>query len=202
MSIFDLEAPASVIDCTRRSETAVIGLVAETEFQHARSAISDLARCADYDDWLDAREGLQMGLAMAGVDARIVKVTLSSFLEWSRLSGTPADERALDAFAGLVSAARVSPDVKVFAVVGELDFATHSREIGALAADGDYERWLRHRSAAKSIAIGAWLHIEELPIRLEGFLAWCDCLGQTASEAALDRYAQLLLEHFARDLAA
>ena len=127
MSIFDLEPhPPAVIDCTRRSETAVIGLVAQTEFEHARSAIADLARCADYDDWLDAREGLQMGLAMAGVDARIVKVALSSFLEWSRLSGASADERALDAFAGLVSVARNSPELRVFASVDELDFAAHS----------------------------------------------------------------------------
>jgi hypothetical protein len=202
MSIFDLESPPpAVADCKSQMGTVVIGLVAEKEFQGARSTISDLARCADYDDWLDAREGLQIGLAMAGVEARIVPVSLSSFLEWSRLSGTSSDERALDAFASLASAVRNSPDLRVFAAVGELDFATHFRTISAFAAHGEYDRWLRHRHAMRAEAIAAWLHIEELPIRLDRFLAWCACLGQTPSETALDRYAQLLLEHLTRDLA-
>jgi hypothetical protein len=203
MSIFDLESPPpAVVDCKPQIETVIIGLVTEKEFQRAQSAIPDLARCCDYDDWLDAREGLQIGLAMAGVDARIVPVNLSSFLEWSRLSGMSADERALDAFALLASAARNSSDLRVFATVGELDFASHSRAIAAFAAHGGYDRWLRHRRARTADAIAAGLSVKELPIGLDGFLAWCACLGQTASEAALDRYAQLLLEHLTRDLAA
>jgi hypothetical protein len=202
MSISEVQSPPpAVIDRKSQIPTVVIGLVAEKEFQGARSAISDLAHCCDYDDWLDAREGLQIGLGMAGVEARIVPVSLSSFLEWSRLSGTASDERALDAFAFLASAARNSPDLRVFAVVGEPDFARHFSAIGAFAAHGGYSRWLRHRRAARAEAIAAGLHVEELPIRLDGFLAWCACLGQTESEAALDRYAQLLLEHLTRDLA-
>jgi hypothetical protein len=203
MSISDVDSPAPVvIDRKSQVPTVVIGIVAEKEFHGARSAISDLARCCDYDDWLDAREGLQIGLGMAGVEARIVPVGLSSFLEWSRLSGTSPDEPALDAFASLASAVRNSPDLRVFAVVRELDFARHFSAIGAFAAHGGYDRWLRHRRATRAEAIAAGLHVEELPIRLDSFLAWCACLGQTESEAALDRYAQLLLEHLTRDPAA
>jgi hypothetical protein len=203
MSIFELDSPPpAVIACKSQIETVAIGIVAETEFHRARSAISDLAHCCDYNDWLDAREGLQMGLAMAGVEARIVPVSLSSFLEWSRLSGRAPDERALDAFASLASGARNSSDLRVFAVVGELDFARHCSAINGLAAHGEYQRWLRHRRATKADAIAADLRVAELPIRLDGFLAWCACLGQTGSEAALDRYAQLLLEDLTRDLAA
>jgi hypothetical protein len=44
---------------------------------------------------------------MAGVDARMVVVDLTSFLGWRDRTGKPADESALDAFASL--AARPSP---------------------------------------------------------------------------------------------
>ena len=45
------------------------------------------------------RCGLLIGLAMAGIDASMVVVDLSSFLGWRDRTGKPADERALDAFA-------------------------------------------------------------------------------------------------------
>jgi len=84
-----------------------IETVAEKEFADAQAAIRELIGYSDYDDWLDARWGLCIGLAMAGVDARMVVVDLASFLGWRDRTGNPADERALDAFASL--AARPSP---------------------------------------------------------------------------------------------
>jgi len=78
-----------------------VGIVAEDEFVRAQAAIGVLAGYCDYEDWLDARRGLQIGLAMAGADARMVVVDLSSFLGWRDRTGKPADERALDAFASL-----------------------------------------------------------------------------------------------------
>jgi hypothetical protein len=80
---------------------AAVGIVAEDDFADARAAIGELAGYCDYEDWLDARWGVQFGLAMAGVDARMVVVDLSSFLGWRDRTGKPADERALDAFAAL-----------------------------------------------------------------------------------------------------
>ena len=200
MSISDLESPLpAVFDRKSQIETVVIGLVVEKDFDRARSAISGLAGCADYDDWLDARQGRQISLGMAGVDARIVPVSLSSFLEWSRLNGISPNEPAFDAFAALASAVRNSSNLTVFAVVGEPDFAKNFHMIGAFAEHGEYSRWLRHRDAIMNQSIAAGRHVEELPIRPESFLAWCACLGQDASEWALDRYAQLLLEHLTRD---
>jgi hypothetical protein len=78
---------------------ATVGIFAEDEFGRAQAAIGALAGYCDYQDWLDARWGLQFGLALAGVEAEIVVVGLSSFLEWCSLTETSADERALDAFA-------------------------------------------------------------------------------------------------------
>ena len=54
-------------------DCAAIGLVESPQFGGAQAAIADLADCRDYDDWLDRREGLQIGLAMTGVDAAIVR---------------------------------------------------------------------------------------------------------------------------------
>ncbi len=88
--------------------TAAIGIVAEPEFERAQATIRGLADYYDYEDWLDARWGLQFGLSLAGVDAKIVVVSLSSFLEWCSLTKTSADERALDAFA---CSALVAPGV-------------------------------------------------------------------------------------------
>jgi len=88
--------------------TAAIGAVAEPEFKRAQAAIRGLAGYCDYEDWLDARLGLQFGLSLAGVDAKIVVVSLSSFVEWCSLTKTSADERALDAFA---SSTLVAPSV-------------------------------------------------------------------------------------------
>ena len=57
---------------------------------------------ADYDDWLDVREGLQLGLAIAGVDVRIVRIELSSFLTWCGRAGRQSGEESLDDFAALI----------------------------------------------------------------------------------------------------
>ena len=86
---------------------AAIGIVAEEEFADAQAAIGELTSYCDYEDWLDARWGLLIGLAMAGVAARMVVVALAPFHGWRDRTGKPAAERALDAFASLV--ARPSP---------------------------------------------------------------------------------------------
>lgn len=85
------------------SSPAAIGIIAEEEFADAQAAIGELMSYCDYEDWLDARWGLLMSLAMAGVDARMVVVELASFHGWRDRMGKPADERALDAFASLVA---------------------------------------------------------------------------------------------------
>ncbi|MDR3423248.1 MAG: hypothetical protein P4L80_18760 [Xanthobacteraceae bacterium] len=86
---------------------AAIGIVARDEFADAQATIGELMGYCDHEDWLRARWGLCIGLAMAGIDARMVVVDLVSFLGWRDRTGKPADERALDAFASL--AVRANP---------------------------------------------------------------------------------------------
>jgi hypothetical protein len=88
-----------------------VGIVAEDEFVRAQAVIGELTSYCDYEDWLDARWGLCIGLAMAGVDARMVIVDLASFLGWRDRTGKAADERALDTFASL--AARPIPSLQL-----------------------------------------------------------------------------------------
>lgn len=199
MDISDLESKrAALVESAARVRNSAIGLVAEREFARARAHIADLAGYIDYADWLDAREGLQIGLSMAGIDAAIVRVDLSSFLEWRDLTGASSDERALDAFAAVALNMRNARAPKVFAIVSEFDFATRSLEVAPFAGRRDYRGWARHRRA-KTIAAGS--PVERLPVRLDSFIEWCACLRQRPSEAALDRYAELLLEHLTSDAA-
>lgn len=190
---------SALVDRTSQVQPVAIGLLAEREFERARASIPDLADYSNYWDWLDSREGLQIGLSMAGVDAPTVCVSLSSFLEWLGLTGASSDERALDAFAALALTVRNSPAPKTLAVVSEFDFATHFLEVAAFAGRRDFQGWARHRRAIRAKAVAAGLRVEELPVRVGDFVEWCACLRQKASETALDCYAQLLLEYLTSD---
>jgi hypothetical protein len=172
----------------------VIGLVDGGEFERAQVAIPGLAGCIDYDDWLDRREGLQIGLAMMGVEATIVRFDLASFLEWRRLTRAGVDESAMDAFAAVTLAMRTMSVSKVLAAISKSDFAQHSASLAAITCGRSFDRWSRYRRAlrVKSETLGG--RVERLPVSVEDFLAWCACLGHAASEELLDRYAQLTLE--------
>ena len=201
MGVFELDWTQYALDDDKAQvKSEVIGLVAEREFERARTEIVELTAYPCYCDWLDAREGLQIGLSMAGVEATTVCVSLSSFLKWTALTGASRDERALDAFAALAGAVREADALRVLAVVGGYDFATHPRQVAAFAGRRDYRGWLRHRRTMRAAAIADGLHVEELPIRLDGFAEWSACLRQGVCEAALDRYAHLLLEHLTSEI--
>ncbi len=196
MSISDLASQdAALLEGKARVKTRAIGLVDAGEFERARSDIADLACYVDYDDWLDAREGMQIGLAMAGVDAATVHVDLASFREWTALTGRPCDERALDAFAGVALGMRNSSEPQVFAAIREVDVPRFLQGTDAFDGQSEFHAWLRRREATRASAAALGRRVEELPIRFNAFLEWCACLGESASETALDCYARLLLEH-------
>lgn len=202
MSIFDQTRNNSArIDNKPRVERSAIGLLIERDFEGARATIDDISSCRTYSDWLDLREGLQIGLSMAGVDVPMVRVALSSFLQWRDLTGSSSGERALDAFAALALTVRNSCTLRVFAIVTELDLAARALDVHVLDGPRDYPSWARHRRAMRAKAIAAGLQVQELPVRIKDFSEWCACLGQDPSEPALDRYAQLLLEHLTSDVA-
>ncbi|MGD0184202.1 MAG: hypothetical protein ABSC25_03020 [Roseiarcus sp.] len=200
MSMFELQGiNTDFVDRRSRIGVTVVGRVGENDFERAQAEIRDVAAYVDYDDWLDALDGLQIGLSMAGVDATAVCVDLSAFLQWRDLTGASCDQSALDAFAALSLTMRGSRAPKALAVVSEFDFAMHPAEVAAFADGRDYRGWLRRRRETRASAVAAGRQVAELPIRLEGFREWRACVGQGACEAALDRYAQLLLEHLTSD---
>jgi len=176
-----------------------IGLFPKADFPSAREQMSDLAAYGDYEDWLDARDGLRLGLAMAGVDATIVQVRFPAFLAWRSLIGASCDEAGLDAFAGLALTFRELRRPQVLAVVDEADFSRRRLAMNEMTGWTEFASWLRHREQVRACAGAAGLSVEELPISLANFFDWCACLGQQPSEPVLDRYARLLLDDLTND---
>lgn len=194
-----LETHAANLPLDARPASAAVGLFEAAEFARAQAEMPELAAWSDYEDWLDSREGLRMGLAMAGVDAQLVRVRLDSFRAWRTLAGAASDEAALDAFARLALTLRFGRKFRIFATVGEADFERHRVAAGAAFGRVGFAQWLRHRARLRASALSAGVEVEDQPIRLSDFLEWSACVGQRACEPALDRYARLLAEHLLSD---
>lgn len=84
-----------------RGPTMKIGMLSLQAFAAAAETFPAFSAYADYEDWLDTREGLLMGLAFAGVDAELTPVSLTALLAWARTTGIRPDEAALDHLAAL-----------------------------------------------------------------------------------------------------
>lgn len=173
-------------------------MLAARAFVVAAATIPALAVYADYDDWLDAREGVKMGLAFGGVDAEFTTVSLTALLAWARLTDHDPDEAALDHLATLVRVIRLAPNPTALAVIGRCDFDACERSdwIGGAA---DFATWRQRRQTRRLELTAAGAQVFELPVRLNDVVAWCACVDQPACESSLDAYAALLLELLATD---
>jgi hypothetical protein len=190
-------------DPTSRSATAVVALIDKDEFTWAQIVVSGLNGYYDYEAWRDTREGFQMGLAMAGVAAKLLPIAVTPFLAWCRITGAAPTERALDDFALAVSQVRSGPRPLVLAIVSKEEFDVHRRDVATLSACGDYESWVRHRQAMYGSAVSSDLRIAELPVLIGDFIKWSACADQfpQLSNWSIDRYAQLALEYFSAEIA-
>jgi hypothetical protein len=203
MNIFEIERDQFAALAARGgSGSVVFGLISEHDFVRARPVVAGLEDYDDYADWLDAREGFQMAHSLAGVDAAPVLVEFEAFLRWCRQTESAPSVAALDRLAVLAHAFAGSRRPAVFARVDEREFAQYSQAVPALQVARDSVDWRERRARTRSRAAGLGLHVEEMPVRMEAFVGWCDCLGQAASESALDRYAQLLLEELTTEATA
>ncbi len=184
----------------RRTELSVevVAALGEEDFRQARAAIADFAQSLDYEDWLDDRYGLTVGLCSSGVDARIVTVDLSTFLAWCRSARLAPTEKNLHLFAGFVAGLRDrstgQAKTTTLAAVSEADFALYFDLVDAFRATGDYGAWTARREAAVRAAQTSGKIVFQTPTPVGAFLEWTRCLGQNSCEAFLDRYAALTLE--------
>jgi hypothetical protein len=87
------------VDFETQAETAALALLDEHEFAQAQAAVPDLNAYGDYQEWRETREGFEMGLAMAGIDVKMINVALTPFLAWCRGGAARPSERSLDDFA-------------------------------------------------------------------------------------------------------
>ena len=181
------------------AQTAVMAALSEHEFGWAQLAIQDISALYDYADWLDYREGFQIGLAMAGVQVEIIPVALTPFLAWCRLTQTEPSERSLDAFALMLFVLRKPPIPNALPVVREGEFLAYSQAVEAFAQHGDFSRWGQHAAARHEEMVRRGARVQLLPIKVKDFIEWSHCLGESTSEAQLDAYTALVLEFLMQD---
>lgn len=90
------------------SRPLVIAVLNEPDFHRLKSQRSACGLPDRYEDWLDEREGLAIGLSAAGVRAITITVNLDKFLAWCATEAVTADENALDRFAASMQDAATS----------------------------------------------------------------------------------------------
>jgi hypothetical protein len=190
---------STFIDPQTRAHFAVLAITSEEEFAWAQVAIPDLSLHDSYQDWLDSREGFQIGLSAAGVEVKMVRVELTPFLAWCRLTRTQPSERVLDAFAAMLFFLRRPPPPTTLALVRRDEFDAHADTVAAFAPYADFESWDRHRALVQQDAVGSGVRVEPLAVHVGDFLEWGKCVSEETSEATLDRYASLVLEFLIDD---
>lgn len=203
MSDADLDAGIPLFNDGRsNAQIAVMAAISDHEFSWAQVVVPDLIRYPDYQDWLDHREGFQIGLSMAGVEVKTISIALVPFLVWCRLVQNRPSERSLDDFALTLFRMREPPEPVAHAVVRQSEFEAHAQAVDAFASHNDFDAWNRHRGIAQRDLAAAGIRSEALPISVEDFVAWSRCLDESTSEASLDRYAALVFEFLTQDLPA
>ena len=185
---------------TRPSECCVeaVAMLCEQDFERMRALIPELKRRADYEDWLDDRHRLLMGLCAAGVDAQMIDVAFEPFLAWLRFINLAPTEQALDDFATLMAVWRshdaADLQVAAFADVSAADFAAYFEAMDAFRSVGDYLSWNEQRDASLQSALASGALVLLAPTPIDAFLEWTRCIRSDSSQATLDRYTRLALE--------
>lgn len=87
------------------SRPLAIAVLNEPDFYRFTSQRSAHRLPDRYQDWLDEREGLLVGLSAAGVRTIRIAVDLDKFLAWCATESIAANETALDRFAASIQGA-------------------------------------------------------------------------------------------------
>lgn len=142
-----------------------IALLNSADFIRAKKLVENFDQWETFEDYLDDREGLRMGLAFAGRSIRLAPVSLDLFLAWCRAGGGRATAVRLDEFAALMEAIRRVPYAEV------RDRLDHRGNDG------------HHRDLFISV-----------PVDVQAYKAWVACLQERTSPALLEAYARFSVE--------
>ena len=194
MDIYPIE-PAQAWRVAPREPISAIGLLSPSGFD-AVARLPAFAAYGDYSDWLDAREGVRMSLAFAGVDVEFTPVSLTAMVAWSRLAGGPIDETELDRLAAFALAVRRAPRPAALAALTGSDFEAAEDQLGGAKS---FAAWLQRRRNRRAELAAAGFVVFDVTVRLDDFVAWRRCVGLLVSEASLDAYAALTLELLAAE---
>jgi hypothetical protein len=170
-----------------------LAVLSADEFDRGRGIIDDLANHCTYEDWIECREGVYLGLSLGGIDARLVNVSLNGFLDWCERRSITPTERALDAYA-LVQMNGDSDDFVAAPVLDSPGFLALREHCAFLRPFKRHADW-REREHARIASLRAWgVAVVEADIDAQSFLEWTRCLGQNNDCGSLAHYARLLLE--------
>jgi hypothetical protein len=89
----------------QRPSAPTIPLLAREEFACAKALMRDFEKYTTYDDWLDNQEGIQVGYLMAGIDAKMAHISVTSFRKWCAHFHISPSEQTLFSFAEAVGGA-------------------------------------------------------------------------------------------------
>ena len=142
-----------------------IALINRADFLRAKELVENFDQWEAFEDYLDDREGLWMGLAFAGSSIRLAAVSLDPFLAWCRATGEPATVESLNEFAGLREAVRRERNVQVPLLLER--------------QEQDEDR----RASFLTVAVNS-----------RAYEAWLVCLQERSSPALLEAYARFIVE--------
>ena len=142
-----------------------IALLDSADFIRAKKLVEDFDQWETFEDYLDDREGLRMGLAFAGRSIELAPISLDLFLAWCRATGGRVNAVRLDEFAALMEAMRRVPCAEV------------RPRLEDRANDG------HHGGSFISVLVD-----------VQAYEAWVACLRERPSPALLEAYARFSVE--------
>ena len=142
-----------------------IAMLSRPDFGRARKIVAGFDRWADFDDYQNDRDGLFIGLVVAGANVRMAPVAIDHFLDWLRARGQAPTFARLEEFAALISALRSRPG------------PTSHR---GLLTSADARAGDRHGLT--------------IPVAASSYEDWLLCLGRAPEPSLLDAYASFLVE--------
>jgi hypothetical protein len=142
------------MDCD--DEELLIPFLGRADFERARLILDEYCEFEAYEDFQSDREGRVVGLALAGVRARLAPVSFDGFLSWCASAGEQPTSARLDDFAAMVNSFRRNPRAAPRPFIAGGHDSVEAADRPAFNAPLDplsYRDWLARRGEAPSPAL-------------------------------------------------